>query len=211
MAVCTPCRTCYDKAVMAAALPISIVIGYLLGGIPFGILVAGLRGVDIMAVGTGNPGAANVFRRVGRPYGILVALADIAKGALAVLVARWLGLSAGISLAAGAAAVVGHWHSPFLRFKGGTGLAAAIGAAFGVVPELAAIGVAVSVAAIAWRKNVGVGAGLGYAAGFLVGLLLHRPVAVLLGATATGVGVLGRSLLLDLMARRRRQSPPGSS
>jgi glycerol-3-phosphate acyltransferase PlsY len=198
---------------METAWPIlvSILIGYLLGAIPFGVLIPRLRGVDIMGVGTGNPGAANVYRKIGRRYGLLVGAADMAKAALAVLIARWLGLSAALALAAGGAAVLGHWYSPFLRFKGGAGLAPAVGAAAGVMPIEAVIGVAVTLVMIAWRRNTGLAAMVGYVVAIPVGAVLGRPVAVLLGVLALAVVVSTRSVLRDYRAARGRESEGGSA
>ena len=191
----------------ALAVFLSILIGYLLGSIPFGMLVPRLRGIDIAEVGTGNPGAANVYRKIGRWDGLLVGVADMAKAALAVLVAQWLGLSMGMALVGGSAAVVGHWYSPFLRFKGGAGLAPAVGAAAGVLPIEAVIGVAVTLAIMAWRKNTGLGALVGYAVAIPLGFwVMHRPLSVLLGALAIGVVVSARALLCDYRAARRRGS-----
>jgi len=196
---------------METAWPIlvSILIGYLLGAIPFGMLVSRLRGVDIMEVGTGNPGAANVYRKIGGRYGLLVGVADMAKAALAVLVARWLGLSAAMALVVGGAAVLGHWYSPFLRFRGGAGLGPAVGAAAGVMPIEAVIGVAVTLAMIAWRRNTGLGAMVGYAVAIPVGAVLGKPLWVLLGVLALGAVVSARSMLRDYRAAKRRGSEGG--
>ena len=196
---------------MTTAWPIlaSILIGYLLGAIPFGMLVPRLRGVDIMKMGTGNPGAANVYRKIGRRYGLLVGVADMAKAALAVLVARWLGLSPAVALVAGGAAVLGHWYSPFLRFRGGAGLGPAVGAAAGVMPIEAVIGVAVTLAMVAWRRNTGLGAMVGYAVAIPLGVLLDKPLSVLLGVLALGAVVSARSVLRDYRAARRRGSAGG--
>lgn len=196
---------------MTTAWPIlaSILIGYLLGAIPFGMLVPRLRGVDIMKMGTGNPGAANVYRKIGRRYGLLVGVADMAKAALAVLVARWLGLSPAVALVAGGAAVLGHWYSPFLRFRGGAGLGPAVGAAAGVMPIEAVIGVAVTLAMVAWRRNTGLGAMVGYAVAIPLGVLLDKSLSVLLGVLALGAVVSARSVLRDYRAARRRSSGGG--
>ena len=196
---------------MTTAWPIlaSILIGYLLGAIPFGMLVPRLRGVDIMKMGTGNPGAANVYRKIGRRYGLLVGVADMAKAALAVLVARCLGLSPAVALVAGGAAVLGHWYSPFLRFRGGAGLGPAVGAAAGVMPIEAVIGVAVTLAMVAWRRNTGLGAMVGYAVAIPLGVLLDKSLSVLLGVLALGAVVSARSVLRDYRAARRRSSGGG--
>ena len=190
------------------ALLVSLLVGYLVGGIPFASIVAHLRGVDIMKVGTRNAGLANVFREVGPAEGVLAGVLDMGKGALAVLVARWLGLSADVALGAGAAAVVGHCYSPFLRFKGGAGLATAVGAAFGVIPVLASIGVAVAGVIILWRRNVGVAAGVAYVAVLSTGLGLGWPLPLIIGVAVIAVAVMVRSFLLSHLAKRQLNFPP---
>jgi len=186
----------------------SLLVGYLLGGIPFASIVARLRGVDIMKVGTRNPGLANVFREVGPAEGVLAGVLDMGKGTLAVLVARWLGLSADVALGVGAAAVVGHCYSPFLRFKGGAGLATAVGAAFGVLPVLASIGVAAAGVIILWRRNVGVAAGVAYTAALSTGLGLGRPLPLIIGVAVIAVAVMVRNYLLTHLAKRQLRLPP---
>jgi acyl phosphate:glycerol-3-phosphate acyltransferase len=102
-----------------------------------------LRGVDIRTLGSGNPGATNVWRTLGFRFGIAVALLDIAKGAVAAL----LGLSLGsdlVGVLAGIAAMVGHWRPLFLRFaRGGKMVATTGGVALAVapLPALSAAGV----------------------------------------------------------------------
>jgi len=109
----------------------AILIGYAVGSLPIGYLVAQTaRGVDLRRVGSGNVGAANVYRTGGLRMGIAVMLADAAKGAGAVLLA---GAESGpAAVAAGVAAVVGHIYPVWLGFKGGKGVATASGA-FGVL------------------------------------------------------------------------------
>ncbi len=112
-----------------------IVLSYLLGAIPFGYLIPRcVKGVDIRSLGTGNPGTANVFRTVGLGPAIPVAVLDIGKGAAPVLLARAASLSEGWALAAGVAAVLGHCCSPYLRFRGGGGMAASIGTLLALMP-----------------------------------------------------------------------------
>lgn len=103
-----------------------IVIGYLLGSIPFGLLLTRAVGIDIRSIGSGNIGATNVLRTGNRPLAAATLLLDAAKGAAAVLIARyWLGESAAII--AGLAAFAGHIFPIWLRFKGGKGVATYIG------------------------------------------------------------------------------------
>jgi len=100
----------------------AIVIAYLLGSIPFAYLAGRARGIDLRTVGSGNLGAANVFRTLGRGTGIAVMAADIGKGAAAVLIARALTGAPWPAVAAGAA-MAGHIFPVWLRFKGGKGVA----------------------------------------------------------------------------------------
>ena len=117
-----------------------IVLGYLLGAIPFGYLIPRwIKGVDIRSLGTGNPGTANVFRTVGLGSAIPVGVLDIGKGVAPVFLARAAGLSEGWALAAGVAAVLGHCYSPYLRFQGGGGLAASIGTLLALMPVETAV------------------------------------------------------------------------
>ncbi len=106
----------------------AIVIGYLLGSVPFAYIVTKLaRGADIRKIDTGNVGAGAVFRQVGVWGGAVTAIGDIAKGAAAVLIARALALPLPWVLAAGIAAWLGHMYPLYLRFKGGQGAATLIG------------------------------------------------------------------------------------
>jgi glycerol-3-phosphate acyltransferase PlsY len=109
---------------------IAIAVGYLLGSIPPAyIAVRLMKGKDIRQIGGGNVGGLNVLREVGRGAGIAVMVADIVKGVGAVAVARWLlDVSQPFVLTAGFAAIVGHNWSIFLKFTGGKGMAATIGA-----------------------------------------------------------------------------------
>jgi len=112
---------------------LAVALAYLLGSIPFAYLAGLTRGVDLRKVGSGNLGAANVFRSLGRGMGIAVMAADIAKGVVAVLVARALTDDPWPVIAAGAA-VVGHVFPVWLRFRGGKGVAVGAGAVIGLMP-----------------------------------------------------------------------------
>jgi len=106
----------------------SIIIGYLLGSIPTAYIVARLRkGIDIRTVGSGNMGAANVMREIGTREGIFVGLIDIAKGAVAILIAQTLNISELWVFGAGFAALVGHNFPVFAGFRGGKGTATVMG------------------------------------------------------------------------------------
>jgi acyl-phosphate glycerol 3-phosphate acyltransferase len=123
----------------------TILVAYLIGAIPFGFLVARWRGVDIFKQGSGNIGATNVGRVLGRRFGILVFMLDFAKGALPALAASWVTLPAedslqtalgkdGLGVIAGLAAFLGHLFPIYLRFRGGKGVATGAGVVAVLLP-----------------------------------------------------------------------------
>ena len=115
-----------------SVLLLAAVVGYLVGTASPATLLARRRGVDLRAIGSGNPGAANAGRALGRRTGVLVAALDVAKGA--VPAAGFGALDHRAGLIAGLAAVLGHISSPFLRGRGGRGVATAAGAILGSHP-----------------------------------------------------------------------------
>jgi glycerol-3-phosphate acyltransferase PlsY len=125
----------------------ALVIGYLLGSISFAVLIARSGGVDIFKVGSGNPGATNVLRTLGKPRGYVCFLLDALKGAAAVLAGMGLGLAAGsgaggetLGVVALLGAILGHSYSVFLRFRGGKGVATTVGGLLVLVPWVLLIG-----------------------------------------------------------------------
>ena len=121
------------------------VVAFLAGSIPFGLLVARMKGVDIRRHGSGNIGATNVLRAVGKPYGIAVFVLDFLKGLLPVL---WAGSALAqhpradlVGLGTALAAILGHNYSPWIGFKGGKGIATSAGGLVALFPL--AVGAAV--------------------------------------------------------------------
>jgi glycerol-3-phosphate acyltransferase PlsY len=105
-----------------------VCLGYAIGSIPFAFLLARRWGrVDVRQAGSGNVGAANVFRTTGRSLGLAVMLLDLAKGSAVVLLADRLGAGDSVRTATGVAAVVGHVFPVWLRFRGGKGVATTCG------------------------------------------------------------------------------------
>src|SRR3990170_696380 len=113
-----------------------VALAFFSGSIPYAVIVARARGVDIRAVGSKNPGAHNVMQHVGRGWGWLVTILDLLKGALPALLAKLVGLSDWAVVGTGVAAMLGHITSPFLGFKGGKVIAAGCGMLLAVATPL---------------------------------------------------------------------------
>jgi acyl phosphate:glycerol-3-phosphate acyltransferase len=116
-----------------------LICAYLLGSVPTGLLLARAFGVNIRETGSGNIGATNVYRTMGRKVGIMTLVGDCLKGLIPVLAAKGLGLPGVWVAAIGLAAFLGHVYTIFLRFKGGKGVATALGVFLGTTP-LAVLG-----------------------------------------------------------------------
>ena len=154
----------------------AMIVGYLLGSIPFAHLVARRRGIDIFATGSTRAGTANVFWNISRRNGILVFAADATKGALAIAVARLLvGTEYDHTLIlAGGAAVAGHWKSIFTRFRGGDGMVTLVGVTVALTPLLALLGIAVGSAAVLLTRRLPFRSSCGIAACFAVLLAVSQ-------------------------------------
>ncbi len=139
---------------------VAAVAGYALGSVNPAAIVARLLGVDLRGTGSGNPGATNVGRALGPRWGVFVGILDVAKGFIpAAAFGYFVGQTAGEI--AGVAAVLGHITSPYLKGRGGKGVATTLGAILGVqpllaIPVLVAFGIGVAI----WHR-VGLGAAVG--------------------------------------------------
>ena len=127
-------------------------MAYFLGSLPFAYLIARSQGLDIFKVGTRQAGATNVWRSISPRYGLLVFFADCTKGLGAILICRWVGLSDLWLYIPSAAVMLGHWNSPFTRFRGGDGLSSLAGIAL-VIVGLASIPAFVAVIIISVGFN----------------------------------------------------------
>jgi glycerol-3-phosphate acyltransferase PlsY len=119
---------------------------YLLGAIPFAVVIGRLKGVDILKTGSGNPGMTNVMRALGPGWGGATFVLDVAKGLIPTLIARQtvtgpIGVfdAQFLWFLVGLCAIIGHCVSPFLSFRGGKGVSTALGAIIGASPILAAL------------------------------------------------------------------------
>lgn len=138
---------------------------YLIGSVPTGYLVARARGVDIRAHGSGNIGATNVLRVLGKPAGIFVLVADALKGAAAVLIAprlfaSWVSAEEAmlyLPLVAGIGAILGHTYTFWLGFRGGKGVATSAGVLAALVPVAFLITLSTWILVIAISRYVSLG------------------------------------------------------
>jgi glycerol-3-phosphate acyltransferase PlsY len=162
---------------------------YLVGAIPTGYLAGRLfRGIDLRQYGSRNPGATNVYRVLGWKYAVPVALVDVAKGALPVLLfGPRISPAPLVAAACGVAAVAGHALSPFLGFRGGKGVATAAGAMLALAPA------AIGACALLWAGLVWV---TGYVSVASVTAAVALPVAVALLEPAAPRGLVWVSAAL---------------
>ncbi|KAF1086465.1 Glycerol-3-phosphate acyltransferase [Sporotomaculum syntrophicum] len=132
---------------------LAMVISYLIGSIPFGVMVARTKGINIMEHGSGNIGTTNVWRNLGPGYGLLVLILDASKGLIAVLVGRHFG---GIEteLLAAFSALCGHSWSVFLRFKGGKIVATGAGVILAISPLVTLVALVVLLTTLAISRYV---------------------------------------------------------
>lgn len=176
-------------------MPLVILVAYAIGSVPFAFLIARRwGGHDLRHVGSGNLGAANVMRASGVTAGLVVALLDIAKGALSVTLARLISDQPAAPAAAGLAAIVGHIYPVWLRFRGGKGVATACGA-FSVLTPLAMAPALLIFAVTVWlTQYISLGSVLASAA--------LPPIAYVAGAPAPAVGAAVAAALLIVFRHR---------
>jgi acyl phosphate:glycerol-3-phosphate acyltransferase len=180
-----------------AGLPMTamlwVVVGYVFGSIPFAFLLTWrLGGIDVRRSGSGNVGAANVFRTTGSLIGVGVLALDLVKGTAAVLVAQQFTAGPVTPTAAGIAAIFGHIYPVWLRFRGGKGVATACGVFLVLAPLATAIVGAVFVVVVWWTRYVSMGS---VAATMLLGpvaLWTDSPWAVVIGAVMSAALIVPR-------------------
>ncbi|MCS6938080.1 MAG: glycerol-3-phosphate 1-O-acyltransferase PlsY [Roseiflexaceae bacterium] len=181
-------------------------IAYLVGSIPFSLLVARARGVDLRLAGSGNVGAANVWRTCG--FGAFVAAlsGDMLKGALPTLAAQMLNLPPLAVVTVGAAAMLGHTRSIFLRFRGGKAVATGGGALLAMAPlvalaGLATWGVTFGVTRISAVASLAAAAVCGVIAAVLLALeILPLEYALFVWGAVVAIVILHRSNIRRLRA-----------
>lgn len=170
----------------------AILIAFLVGSLNPATAIARLLGKDLASSGSGNPGATNAGRVLGRKWGVLVGVLDVLKGLLPVLLAgQWFG--AHLAYAVGLAAVLGHIWSPYLHGRGGKGVATTLGAMLGVHPWVALVVLGVFGVGLAMTRWVAAGSIFGALALLVTaGLVLsgRAPGDVWTGLWLVALGVI---------------------
>ena len=176
---------------MEAVVP--IILGYGLGSLPVGFLVANwLKGIDLRRVGSGNVGAANVYRTSGLAIALLVVGVDLAKGASSVVLAARMSPSHIGPVAAGVAAVIGHVYPVWLRFHGGKGVATACGVFWVLAPVATAIAAGVFVATVWITRYVSLGSVIATAVLPALAWITSEPLPVIAGGVAAALLIIQR-------------------
>lgn len=183
-------------------MPIVVLLtAYLLGSIPTAVIVARKLGGDIRFLGDGNMGAHNTKAQFGWSAGILVALVDFGKGALAVWITQLAALDLGWQLLALAFAVLGHDFPVFAHFRGGQGLATTLGGLLMFANFEIALGLIIYGLVYLITHNSDLGAGLGTGTGVLLMALRGQPLLLVVGAVMI-IMIIPAKFLLD---RSRRE------
>jgi glycerol-3-phosphate acyltransferase PlsY len=152
-----------------------LVLAYLFGSIPAGAWIARTYGVNIQKVGSGNTGATNILRTLGWGPALVVALFDVLKGGIAVLIARLFGVEGLLLGMVALAAVLGHNYSVFLLFRGGKGVSTSLGTTLFLDPTVGLGTLVIGLAVIALTRFVSAGSMIGGLTAFVMALLLARP------------------------------------
>ena len=168
----------------------AMLLGYVIGSLPLGYLLAQrVKGIDLRHAGSGNVGAANVYRTSGLLIAIAVMLADVAKGAAAVLA---IGTAGPAAVASGVAAVFGHVYPVWLGFRGGKGVATASGAFAVLAPMSTLLAAVVFVFTVARTRFISLGSIVATALLPAIEWVVAGPRAVAVGATIAAGLILFR-------------------
>lgn len=173
---------------------------FAIGGINPATIVGRRRGIEVSAVGSGNPGATNLGRVIGRKWGVAVGVLDVLKGFLPTFVVL-RAMGTWVALVAGVACLLGHIYSPYLAGRGGKGVATSLGAMLAVTPWVALAALAVFVVVLPFVKRLGDASVV--ASTFLLGAGAVLAVRATTGVDR-GVGVWLALMALLVLARHRR-------
>ena len=170
-----------------------LLAAYLIGGIPFGYLIGRMRGIDVRTVGSKNIGATNVLRTVGKKWGFLALFCDMMKGFVPTFLCKtfcsdpaWLPLAVGVTCA------LGHMLTPYMKFKGGKGVATGAGMLIGLVPQLMGVTLLVFVLLFAVSNYISLGS---CGAATFIGIAIWFPFL-----DSAGLKDLPQCILVSLIA-----------
>ena len=180
------------------AIPLTLLAAYLVGSIDFAVIVARMHGVDIHQAGSGNPGASNVLRTLGKRPAAMVFIGDTLKGTVAAAMGM---VASGVvnpmvhwAFAAGLAAVIGHCYPIFHRFKGGKGVATGGGVLLFTVPIAALIEIATWAVVVRLTKTASIGS--------MVIVVITIPMLMWQGVA--GLSLLWAGLMIVVVVWRHR-------
>lgn len=199
----------FDGHLSGWSLRFGMILGaFLAGSIPTGYLMGRwFKGVDIRQHGSGNLGAANVFRVLGTGAGIVTLAVDVVKGTIPVACARvWEGASGWFSILTGLAAIAGHNWTPFLGFHGGKGVATSAGVCLALLPGPCGIALAIFVLTLMLTRYVSLGSVAAATALPLVTWGMDRPMPLVVFAAMAGGLIIWRHLP-NLRRLRRGEEP----
>ena len=170
-----------------------VLVGYLLGSVPFAYLLARRRGIDLRTAGSGNIGAANVLRTAGVTTAVVVSLLDALKGSIAVLGAQAITSGSVAPVAAGLASILGHVYPVWLRFHGGKGVATSAGVFAVLAPAALGIAGLAFVIVVVITRFVSAGSVVGALVLVVAtALMTHAPGPVVAGAVGAATIVLAK-------------------
>jgi acyl phosphate:glycerol-3-phosphate acyltransferase len=162
---------------------VAIAIAFLSGAVPYGLLVCRTQGIDLREVGSGNIGATNAARALGKRFGLIILALDVLKGFVPVFLIRlWLDADPQRDLFVGGAmvaAVLGHMFTPFLRFRGGKGVATGLGVILAANPIAGACGLVIYIGVYAVTHISSLGSLVGTASAPVIMLLFSTPPPII--------------------------------
>ena len=168
---------------------------YLLGSVSFGDIVARLAGFEIRESGTGNPGAANIFRQVGRRWSVAVFALDFAKGFAVMIPTLVLDLPVWAGMVGGSGVLLGHFLPVFWGFRGGTGMVVAMGVCFGLTPLGSAAAAPLPLLVLLLSRNAGYTGAAFFFGAAILGWVLADEATIFVMVIAVAAVILAKSLV----------------
>lgn len=167
-----------------------MVLAYLIGSIPFGVIIARMWNIDLTRKGSGNIGATNVMRTIGTAPGAVVLLLDLLKGTLAVYLGTFITKDPLFLVIIGATAILGHMFPIFLKFKGGRGSATGLGVLLAIAPDIFIYAVIIVIIIIALFRYVSLASIIGPIC--VVGMMyfLNRPLPYTIAAAIVALLII---------------------